>query len=459
MNNRNKILIDSFEAGRMPPHDIKLEEAILGAILIDSDAIYMASGLSAEAFYLSIHHEVYKVMLSLFDRKMPIEIITVCNACKKSGISPPKGMTIPFYISSLANSVASSSNVEFHVAILRQMHIQRELIKISTKTIQECYGKTVDVFDTLGSLEKKLTSISGELQSRDVKHISEISNSAVVNYEESLRMGVTGVPCGILDLDKRTGGWQKSDLILIAARPGMGKTSAAIGFAKVASQKHGIPVAIFSCEMSAEQVAVRIISQQSRLSVERIRRRHLLEQEVGEFKSASKEVGELPIFIDDTSSLSIRELRSKASKLKREKGIGLIVIDYIQLMTDNSSGKINRDQEIGNISRALKGIAKDLDVPVIALSQLSRDVEKRGGAKKPVLSDLRESGSLEQDADIVLFIHRPEYYDQNAVDEEGASLKGIAEIIIAKNRNGSLDTIMCEFEGRTTTFRDFNSQF
>jgi len=361
--------------------------------------------------------------------------------------------------------VASSAHIEFHARIILQKYIQRSLIKISNEIIEEAYDESTDVFDLLDAAESKLYDVT----QGNLKRSAETAQNLVIQAKKRIeeianKEGLSGVPSGFDKVDKLTSGWQPSDLIIIAARPGMGKTALTLSMAKNMAVNHNIPVAFFSCEMSSVQLITRLISSETGLSSEKLRTGKLEKHEWEQLNVKVKALEKAPLFIDDTPSLSIFDLRAKARRLASQHGIKMIVIDYLQLMTAGSSQKGgNREQEISTISRNLKALAKELNVPVIALSQLSRAVETRGGSKRPLLSDLRESGAIEQDADIVAFIYRPEYYKIDEWDDEERSpTQGQGELIVAKHRNGGLENIRLKFIGNLGKFDnldDFDSPF
>lgn len=435
-----------------------LEEAVLGAIMLDKDALPIVLDiLKPNSFYAEIHQIVYRSMLSLFEKSHPIDLLTVTEELKRAGELDKIGG--PMFLVSLTNRVASAANIEYHARIIAQKHIQRELIRVSTLIIQDAYEDTTDVFQLMDDAERNLFSITEHSLTRSFESMGSLSSRLLKQIEDLSRKkdGLTGVPTGFVELDRITSGWQPSDLVIMAARPGMGKTSFVLSLARNAAVEFGKPVALFSLEMSSVQLVQRLVSMESEVYASKLRNGQLEEYEWTVIQQTIEKLSAAPIFIDDTPGINIFELRAKCRRLKMQHNIELIVIDYLQLMsgTGESSRGGNREQEVSNISRSLKGLAKELNVPVIALSQLSRAVETRGGAKRPQLSDLRESGSIEQDADIVSFIYRPEYYSINE-DEEGHSLKGIAEIIIAKHRNGSLGTVKLRFVDHFAKFNELD---
>jgi replicative DNA helicase len=443
--------------GKIPPQAIDLEEATLGALMLEKDALTKVIDiLHPQSFYKDSHRIIFSAIRKLFDRSEPIDILTVSNELKKSGELEIIGG--PFYITQLTNRVASAANIEFHARIILQKHIQRELIRISSETIKDAFEDSSDVFQLLDKAEKNLFEISKGNISRNYQDMGTMVSEAYRQIEAA-RMhgtGITGVQSGFTPLDRITSGWQKSDLIVLAARPGMGKTAFVLSLARNAAITFNRPVAFFSLEMSSVQLVQRMISSETGIPSDKLRKGTLDKSEWDKLVSQTGKLSQAPIFIDDTPSLSIFDLRSKCRRLKTTYNIELIVIDYLQLMrSDVDSKNGNREQEISNISRSLKAIAKELNVPIIALSQLSRQVETRGGTKRPQLSDLRESGAIEQDADMVLFIYRPEYYGME-FDEENNSTKGIAEIIIAKHRNGALDNVKLKFINQLAMFADLD---
>jgi replicative DNA helicase len=603
--------LSSFVFGKVPPQAIPLEEAVLGALMIDKDALTSVLDiLQAESFYLDAHQLIYRAMLRLFERSQPIDLLTVTEELKKTAHLEAIGG--PYYLVELTNKVASSANIEFHGRLIAQKFIQRELIRVSNDIIRNAYEDTTDVFDLLDDAEQGLFSIAEKNMSRSYDTMSSLAAKALKQIEElkGKEDGLTGVPTGFTDLDRITSGWQPSDLVIMAARPGMGKTSLVLSLAKNAAVEYQKGVAIFSLEMASIQLAQRLISMESEVPLQKMRNGQLEEDEWKRLKEAIERISDAPVYIDDTPGINIFELRAKCRRMKLQYNIQLIIIDYLQLMSGGGeAGKGNREQEVSAISRALKGLAKELSVPVIALSQLSRAVETRGGSKRPQLSDLRESGcltgdarlqeahtgqfytikdlaerpeqepvwvvsmdknyqlkpfkllrafssgqkqvfelvtrtgrkikasanhpflkfegwaslenlkvgdriavpdlineitdnpalenpipkntiwdeilainsleveevydatieeshnfvandiivhnSIEQDADMVTFIYRPEYY-QILEDEQGQSLKGIAEIIIAKNRHGAQDTVRLKFTGEFARFSNLD---
>jgi replicative DNA helicase len=392
--------LSTFVYGKVPPQAIPLEEAVLGALLIDKDALTaVLDVLQAESFYLDAHQLIYRAMLRLFERSQPIDLLTVTEELKKTAHLEAIGG--PYYLVELTNKVASSANIEYHARLVAQKFIQRELIRVSNNIIRNAYEDTTDVFDLLDDAEQGLFSIAEKNMSRSYDTMSSLAAKALKQMEElkGKEDGLTGVPTGFVDLDRITSGWQPSDLIIMAARPGMGKTSLVLSLAKNASLEYQKGVAVFSLEMASIQLAQRLISMESEVPLHKMRNGQLDTAEWDRLKAAIERISDAPVYIDDTPGINIFELRAKCRRMKLQYDIQLIIIDYLQLMSGGGeAGKGNREQEVSAISRALKGLAKELNVPVIALSQLSRAVEVRGGSKRPQLSDLRESGCLTGEA-------------------------------------------------------------
>ena len=449
--------LSNYVFGKVQPQALPLEEAVLGAIMLDKDALpVILDILNAESFYSDAHQLIFRAMLRLFEKTQPVDLLTVTEELKKGGDLDKAGG--PYYLVELTNRVASAANIEYHARIITQKHIQRELIRVSTKVIKDAFEDTTDVFNLLDEAEQGLFSITQQNLSRSYESMGTLTSRALKQLEElsQKKSGLTGVPTGFTDLDRLTSGWQPSDLIIVAARPGMGKTSFTLALARNAAVDFDKPIAVFSLEMSNVQLVQRLISMEAEISGSKLRNGQLEDYEWQQLQSAIEKMSEVPIYIDDTPGINIFELRAKCRRMKMQHDIQMVIIDYLQLMSGGpDSGKGNREQEISMISRSLKGLAKELNVPVIALSQLSRAVETRGGDKRPMLSDLRESGAIEQDADIVSFIYRPEYYSI-LEDEEGQSLKGIGEIIVAKHRNGALDTVRLKFTDQYAKFSNLD---
>ena len=460
----DKSTLISLEKGKIPPQAVDLEEVVLGAMMIDKKGVdEVIDILHPEVFYKDAHKYIFDAIFKLFESSEPVDLLTVSAQLKKDGKLEAVGGD--FYLIKLTQKVASSAHIEFHARIILQKYIQRSLIKISSEIIEEAYGDATDVFDLLDNAEAKLYEVTQGNLKRSAETAQNLVIQAKKKIEEiSNKEGLSGIPSGFDKLDRLTSGWQPSDLIIVAARPGMGKTALTLSMARNIAVNSDIPVAFFSLEMSSVQLITRLISSETGLSSEKLRTGKLEKHEWEQLNVKVKALEKAPLFIDDTPSLSIFDLRAKARRLASQHKIRLIIIDYLQLMTAGGSQKGgNREQEISTISRNLKALAKELDVPVIALSQLSRAVETRGGSKRPILSDLRESGAIEQDADIVSFIYRPEYYKIDEWDdEERTPTQGQAEFIVAKHRNGGLDNIRLKFVGALGKFDnldDFDSPF
>ncbi len=454
----------NLEKGKIPPQAVDLEEVVLGAMMIDKKGVdEVIDILHPDVFYKDAHRFIYEAIFKLFESSEPVDLLTVSAQLKKEGKLEVVGGD--FYFIRLTQKVASSAHIEFHARIILQKYIQRSLIKISNEIIEDAYDDSTDVFDLLDNAEAKLYDVTQGNLKRSAETAQNLVMQAKKKIEEiSNKEGLSGIPSGFDKVDKLTSGWQPSDLVIIAARPGMGKTALTLSMARNIAVNSEIPVAFFSLEMSSVQLITRLISAETGLSSEKLRTGKLEKHEWEQLNVKVKALEKAPLFIDDTPSLSIFDLRAKARRLASQHKIRLIVIDYLQLMTAGSSQKGgNREQEISTISRNLKALAKELNVPVIALSQLSRAVETRGGSKRPILSDLRESGAIEQDADIVSFIYRPEYYKIDEWDdEERTPTQGQAEFIVAKHRNGGLDNIRLKFVGALGKFDnldDFDSPF
>lgn len=444
--------------GKLPPQAVEIEEAVLGALMLERDALSnVIDILHAESFYTEPHQNIYASIVELFNDSQPIDIKTVVHQLRKNGKLELAGGA--YYVTQLTAKVNSAANIEYHARIIAEQSIKRELIRISSEIQKDAYEDTVDVFKLLDRAEQSLFDVSESHIRKNYDKMSVLMHKAIeeLQTKKDKQDGLTGIASGFSALDRVTSGWQPTDLVIIAARPGMGKTAFVVSSLRNAAVDFGHPVAIFSLEMSSVQLVNRMLAGEAELSSEKIKKGDLADYEWEQIIHKTRRLSEAQIFIDDTPALSILELRAKSRRLVAQHGVKLIIIDYLQLMTGDTSGKGggNREQEIASISRALKGIAKELNVPVLALSQLSRAVETRGGDKRPQLSDLRESGSIEQDADMVMFLYRPEYYGIET-DEAGMPLKGMGEVIIAKHRNGSLGTIKLKFIGEYTKFTDWD---
>ncbi len=443
--------------GKLPPQAVDLEEAVLGACISETNAfMFIADILRPEMFYRESHQIIFKACQEISISGNPLDLMTVMAKLRKDGNFERVGGI--YFLTGLTDRVVSSVNMEYHSRIIAQKFMQRELIKVSHDTIDKCYDETNDIFDILSSYETKRDDLVNHVTTKkEVKQSDALEElfSEMLRKSELGIQDVTGVNTGFKNINEATGGWQCSDLIIIAARPAMGKTAFVLKQA-VNAAKSGKPVAIFSLEMSKNQLLERMISFETEIDLTKIKKLNLADHEWHKLHSRKEQLKSLPIHWDDTPGLTLVELSAKAKRMKRLHGVEMIVIDYLQLISVPGKSRLD---EISTISRGLKILAKELNIPVLALSQLSRAVESRpGNSKRPMLSDLRESGSIEQDADIVGFLYRPEYYGI-IQDEEGRSTAGIAEFIIAKNRNGSVTTCEMGFVGRTTNFKELEDNF
>ena len=437
--------------GKVPPQAVDFEESVLGALMLENDAILQVSEiLKPEYFYKEEHGKIYSAILKQLSKHTPIDINTVSQQLKiDKELDVVGGMSYLIY---LTNRIASTAHIEYHARIIAQKYTQRELIRIGAEMQKRGFEDVEDVADMLDEAEKSLFEL---VEGNVKKQVATMQQVFLEAYENLMAArdredGLSGVPSGFTALDELTLGWQKSDLIIIAARPAMGKTAFVLSMAKNMAVDNKIPVAVFSLEMSSVQLVNRIISSTAEIPSSVLKTGKLTEEHLKSLHSNMQKLESAPMYIDDTPALSINEFRSKVRRLKESKNIQLAIIDYLQLMTSGSSQQ-SREQEVSTISRNLKAIAKEVQIPIIALSQLSRQVEQRGGDKRPQLSDLRESGAIEQDADMVIFIHRPEYYGLKQ-DENGNSLIGMAEIIVAKHRNGAVDDVRLQFKSEFTRF-------
>ena len=442
--------------GKVPPQAVDLEEAVLGALMLEKDALTeVIDILQPGSFYKDAHNRIYASIQRLFQRSEPIDLLTVKNDLQKEGELEMVGGA--YYLAQLTNKISSAANIEYHSRIISQKYIQRELIRISSETIRDAYDETTDVFTLLDNAEKNLFQVAEGNIRKNYDDMASLIKQAKDKIKEAASKGegINGVPSGFTRLDTLTAGWQPGDLLILAARPGMGKTAFVLSVARNITVDFGLAAAVFSLEMSSLQLVTRLMVSESELSSDSIKKGTLKDHEWEQLNKKISKLSEAPLFIDDTPALSIFELRAKARRLKAQHDIQIIIIDYLQLMTAGGEGGGNREQEISFISRSLKSIAKELKIPIIALSQLSRAVETRGGDKRPQLSDLRESGAIEQDADMVMFLYRPEYYNITQ-NEDGNSLLGIGEVIVAKHRNGALENIPLRFTSKLAKFENLD---
>ena len=432
---------------RMPPASVEAAQAVLGAMLLKPEAVTTAAEeLSADDFYRETHRLIYEAMMELKDRTEPVDLVTLTEQLKKADKLAKIG-GIPA-LSLIANSVPTAANVHYHARIVHEKAQLRSLISAATEIAGAAYESADEVEDIMDNAEKRILAVSSGKRSKDFVPLQEILLDTLeqIDARYNNKGSITGLPTGFTELDHLTAGLQKSDLILVAARPSMGKTAFTLNIAAHVVLRAREPVAFFSLEMSKEQLVQRLLCSEGRIDSQRLRVGELEEKEWGDLIDTANRLSAAPLYIDDTPSITVMELRSKARRLKAEHGLSLIVIDYLQLMQGRASKNgDNRQQEISEISRSLKALARELNVPVIALSQLSRSVESRQ-VKRPMLSDLRESGSLEQDADIVMFLYREDYYDPETEN------KNITEVIIAKHRNGPVDTVDLTFLKQFTKF-------
>lgn len=440
------------QGDRVTPNEIEVEKAVLGAMLIDNDSISrVVETLGDEsAFYNSVHRRVYKAILTLFDRGEPADQVTVSEELAREGALESVGGAAT--IAALASEMATAVNAEFHAKIVLESALRRRLIDSATQTVEESYQKTEDIREVIDRAEQRIFSIAERELGKGVVSLSSVLDETFEAIERAHQNKdeLTGVTTGYDDLDEITGGFQRSDLIILAARPAMGKTALGLCMARNAAVKRRVPVLFFSLEMATHQLAQRLLVAEARVDFHKLRTGNLREEDWQRLGTWTGKLMEAPIYIDDTASISIMEMRAKARRAKSEYDIGMIVVDYLQLMTAHGRTD-SREQEIALISRSLKALAKELDVPILALAQLSRAVEQRPD-KRPIMSDLRESGSIEQDADMVMFLFRPEVY--KIEDDEGNTQEGVAEVIIGKHRNGPTGSVFLTFLGQYSRFEN-----
>ena len=453
-----KVTANSEEIGRLQPQARELEEAVLGALMLEKDAYSVISDiLRPESFYDKTHEMIFSAIQDLAVQQKPIDMLTVVEQLRKRGELDYVGG--PFYIAQLSSKVVSTAHLEYHSRIIAQKYLARELISFSSNVATKAFDETNDVDDLMQEAESQLFEISQQNVKKDFTQINPVIKEAIQMMQIAGQRddGLSGLQSGFKALDKITSGWQNSDLIIIAGRPAMGKTAFVLSMAKNMAVNFNIPVAVFSLEMSNVQLVNRLIINVCQISGSKIKTGQLEPYEWEQLDYKIKELFDAPIYIDDTPSLSVFELRTKARRLVREHKVKCIVIDYLQLMNASGMSFGSREQEVSTISRSLKGLAKELNIPIVALSQLNRGVESRVGTegKRPQLSDLRESGAIEQDADMVCFIHRPEYY-KIFVDEKGNDLTGKAEIIIAKHRNGATGDVLLSFKREYARFQNLD---
>ena len=442
-----------MELGKVPPHDEDAEQAVLGSMLTDNDAVMAAvEVLKEDAFYREDNKIIYQAILNLYSKSEPIDIITLKDELESMGKFEQVGGFE--YLASLPDKVPTTANVQKYIKIVEEKSVLRNLIKTANEIIELGYNPTEDVEDIMDGAEKKIFDIMQSKNTKSYTPIKDVLVESFTNLEKlyNQKQHVTGVPTQFYDFDDKTAGLHGSELILVAARPAMGKTAFALNIATNAALRANVPVAIFSLEMSKDQLVNRMLCSEAMVDSNKVRTGKLDEEDWTKLAEAIGPLSEAGVYIDDTPGISVMEIRTKCRKLKMEKNIGLVVIDYLQLISGSNKRNGSREQEISEISRSLKVLAKELNVPVIALSQLSRAVEQRDD-HRPMLSDLRESGAIEQDADIVMFLYRDDYYNKESAE------KDIAEVIIAKQRGGSTGTVKLYWMGNYTKFVNIERRF
>lgn len=446
--------------GKVAPQVVEIEASVLGALLLEGGAISdIIEILRPDVFYTPAHQKIYAAILKLFNQNKAVDLNTVIVALRKNSELEEVGGIA--YLAQLTHNIASSAHLETHAHLILEYAMRRSLISISSRIQKEAYDEQIDTFDLLDRAEQALFEVGeGNIQ-KNYLDINTLMQSAISSLENTkvLENGLTGVPSGFVALDQFLCGWQASDFVVVAARPGMGKTSFLLSILRNAAVEHKKPVALFSLEMSSLQLTNRLIAQEAQLSNEKIKKGDLKEYEWQQLYCKTAGLTQAPIYIDDTPGLSLFEFRAKCRRLKARHNIAMVIVDYLQLMvgdTQRNKQMGNREQEIATISRGLKGIAKELNIPIIAASQLSRAVETRGGDKRPQLSDLRESGAIEQDVDIAIFLYRAEYYGITE-DEDRNPTDQLAEVIIAKHRNGPTGKVNLHFDAAMTKFSDFHA--
>ena len=444
----------SINGGNRPPQAPELEENVLGALMLDANALNTAIELlHEEYFYRPEHQVIFRAIHKLFEMNQPVDMLTVTNQLRQSGELEAAGGA--FHISELTNHIVSAAHIEYYARVLSEKYISRELIRVSTETITSAYDETTDVVDLLDKTEGHLMDINDK--NTDFRPVGDLVHAATVQIDEASNSedGLAGIPTGFIELDRKTAGFHPGTLIILAARPAMGKTAFALSIARNMAIDHKKPVAFFSLEMTGVELAMRLISGEAQIPGDKLKKGELQPWERQQLETRTQVLNDAKIFIDDTPQLTIYELRAKCRRLKQHHDIQMVFIDYLQLMSagsDASNRNGNREQEISTISRQLKALSKELGIPVLAMSQLSRAVETRGGTKEPMLSDLRESGAIEQDADIVMFIYRPEYY--GIMEDNAGSTVGMADIILAKHRSGEVGRVRLRFVGKYARFEN-----
>lgn len=440
--------------GKVQPQAVDIEEVLLGALMLEQDAVLLVIDiLEPESFYKEEHKVVFEAIRELSGEQKPVDILTVTE--KLRAMKKLDEIGGAHYISELTSRVATAAHVEYHAKIIQQKYIQRMLIKASSDIQKKAYDESQDVEELINYAENEIFQISEGKIKKESQPIAPLVDQAIKMIEEARDRedGLSGLPSGYSELDRYTSGWQRADLVIIAARPAMGKTAFVLSMARNMAVDHKQPVAIFSLEMSSVSLVTRLISSETEIYGNKLKNGDLRDDEWTQLDARVKPLEEAPFYIDDTPAISVFEIRAKARRLVQTYGVRAIIIDYLQLMTVNIDTRGSREQEVSLISRNLKAIAKELNIPVIALAQLNRSVETRGGDKRPQLSDLRESGAIEQDADMVLFLHRPEYYGI-LEDNDGNPLQGLAEVILAKHRNGATGSLYLEFVSEYVKFKE-----
>ncbi|MBO7337955.1 MAG: replicative DNA helicase [Paludibacteraceae bacterium] len=462
-NDKENVTVPAFE-GKLPPQALDMERAVIGAMMIERDAYdKVCEILNPNSFYDTKLGKIYQAIVDLSVKEEPVDLMTVSEQLKKNGTFEEVGGDMA--LMNLTENVGSAAHIEYHARIVADKNLARELIRLSSDVLSSAYNPETDIDELMNSAEGRLFEVSQKNVKKDFVKVSSVITEARQRIDAAAQQkeGISGLATGFEKLDEMTAGWQPSDLIIIAARPAMGKTAFVLSMAKNIAVDMGQPVGLFSLEMSNVQLTNRLISNVCEIDSKNIKTGRLTGDEWRRLEERIKLLEDAKLYLDDTPSLSVFELRTKARRLVKEYGVKLIIIDYLQLMNANGMNFGSREQEVSTISRSLKGLAKELDIPIIALSQLNRSVESRVGAAdkgkgaRPQLSDLRESGAIEQDADMVCFIHRPEYY-KIYEDEKGESLQGIAEIIIAKHRNGAVGDVRLRFRGEMAKFMNLTDE-
>ena len=438
---------------KVPPQNLEAEESVLGGVLLDPDALdRVIEVMSAADFYRDAHRTIFETMLALSERGEPIDLITLSDALKARGQLPQVGGAT--FLAELGDKVPSAANVAHYARIVRDKAVLRSLIRVSGEIVGRCYDSQDDIEQFLDEAERLIYDVSEQRIRPAFFKVGDMIMDTIKTVEQlyERKEMVTGVPTGFLDLDQKTAGLQPADLVIIASRPSMGKTAFALNIAQYVALQTSATVGVFSLEMAKEQLVMRLLCAEARVDNAKVRAGYLAERDFPRLAMAAGRLAEAPIFIDDTPGLNVLELRAKARRLKREHDLGVVIVDYLQLMRGLDQKQENRVQELAEMSRGLKALAKDLQVPVVALSQLNRQVETRGD-KRPIMSDIRESGSIEQDADVILFLYRDEMYHADSADE------GTAEIIIGKQRNGPIGTVRLAFRSEYTRFENLAGNF